>query len=203
MARLQVFDPPMCCSTGVCGPQVDPRLPRFAADLEWLRTQGVEVQRYNLAQQPQVFVETAAVKQALGAEGEKCLPLLLLDGEIIARGGYPERDELAVLTAVEFVAEGSRYTHAVEELVALGAAIGANCEPCFKYHFQEACKAGVTRDDIASAVATARKVKEAAAEVILRLAGQRLAAEREVQLQQLKTAPCCPDGQDGVTQKCC
>lgn len=136
MARLQVFDPPMCCSTGVCGPQVDPRLPRFAADLEWLRTQGVEVQRYNLAQEPQVFVETAVVKQALVAEGEKCLPLLLLDGEIIARGAYPSRDELAVLTDVEFLADGSLYTHAVEELVALGAAIGANCEPCFQDRMQ-------------------------------------------------------------------
>ena len=31
MTHLQVFDPPMCCSTGVCGPQVDPELPRFAA----------------------------------------------------------------------------------------------------------------------------------------------------------------------------
>lgn len=56
MTRLQVFDPAMCCSTGVCGPHVDPQLPRFSADLEWLGTQGVEVERYNLAQQPRVFV---------------------------------------------------------------------------------------------------------------------------------------------------
>ena len=93
-------------------------------------------------------------------------------------------------------AEGSLYTHAVEELVAIAAAIGANCEPCFKYHFQEARKAGVTRDDIALAVATARKVKEAAAQVILKLAGKHLAAEREVQL--LKIAPCCPGGSEGA-----
>ena len=201
MTRLQVFDPPMCCSTGVCGPQVDPQLPRFAADLEWLRTQGVEVERYNLAQQAEAFVDNKTVKQTLIAEGEKCLPLVLLDGEIVSRGGYPSRDELAALAGVEFMAEGSLYTHAIEELVAIAAAIGANCEPCFKYHFQEARKAGVTRGDLALAVATARKVKEAAAQEILKLAGKHLAAEREVQL--LKIAPCCPGGSEGTTQKCC
>ncbi|MCU0872581.1 MAG: arsenite efflux transporter metallochaperone ArsD [Pirellulaceae bacterium] len=132
MTRLQVFDPAMCCSTGVCGPQVDPQLPRFAADLEWLRNQGVEVERYNLAQQPRALVDNAAVKQMLVAEGEKCLPLILLDGEIIARRTYPSRDELAALAGVDFTTEGSLYTHAIEELVAIGAAIGANCEPCFK-----------------------------------------------------------------------
>jgi AhpD family alkylhydroperoxidase len=201
MTRVQVFDPPMCCSTGVCGPQVDPLLPRFAADLEWLRTQGVEVERYNLAQQPKAFVDTAVVKQALQAEGEKCLPLVLLEGEIVSRGRYPSRDELAALSGVEFIAAGSLYTHRVEELVAIAAAIGANCEPCFKYHFQEARQAGVTREDIALAVATARQVKEAAAQVILSLAGKHLAAERKVQL--LKIAPCCPGGPEGATQKCC
>ena len=52
MIKLQVFDPAMCCSTGVCGPSVDPVLPRFSADLEWLKSrEGVQVQRYNLAQE--------------------------------------------------------------------------------------------------------------------------------------------------------
>ena len=52
MTKLEVFDPPMCCSSGVCGPKVDPVLPRFAADLEWMKSQGVAVSRYNLAQLP-------------------------------------------------------------------------------------------------------------------------------------------------------
>ncbi len=52
MPKLQVFDPAMCCSTGVCGPSVDPTLPRFAADLEWLQSKGVQVERYNLARDP-------------------------------------------------------------------------------------------------------------------------------------------------------
>ncbi len=56
MSKVQVFDPPMCCATGVCGPEVDPALVRFASDLEWLKSSGVEVERFNLAQQPAAFV---------------------------------------------------------------------------------------------------------------------------------------------------
>lgn len=95
MTKLEVFDPPMCCSSGVCGPKVDPVLPRFAADLEWIKSQGVAVSRYNLAQQPLAFVENDAVKTAL-TEQEDCLPLTLVDGQIVSRGTYPTRGELAV-----------------------------------------------------------------------------------------------------------
>jgi hypothetical protein len=68
---IQVFDPPMCCSTGVCGPAVDPELVRFAADLQWLQSQRVEVVRYNLSQQPAAFVSTPAVKAALAKAGNR------------------------------------------------------------------------------------------------------------------------------------
>jgi arsenite methyltransferase len=95
MKKLQVFDPAMCCSTGVCGPNVDIVLPRFAADLEWLKSKGVEVERFNLAQQVSAFTENAKVKNTLNTHGAKCLPLVLVDGEIVASGGYPSRAELA------------------------------------------------------------------------------------------------------------
>ena len=75
MSKLQVFDPAMCCSTGVCGPSVDPALPRFAADLEWLKSKGLEVERYNLAQEIAAFTSNPVVKAALNSQGTKCLPL--------------------------------------------------------------------------------------------------------------------------------
>ena len=93
---LQVYDPAMCCSTGVCGPDIDPALVRFAADLKWLQEQGVEVKRFNLAQSPMAFVENEQVKQALTDKGETALPMLLTNGQISAMGRYPERNELAV-----------------------------------------------------------------------------------------------------------
>ena len=100
MAILSVFDPPMCCSTGVCGPSVDPELARFSGDLEWLKKQGVEVRRFNMAQQPGAFVEHSAVKEALAARGNASLPLVLVDGRVAVEGSYPSRETLAALAGI-------------------------------------------------------------------------------------------------------
>ena len=100
MYKLQVFDPAMCCSTGVCGPNPDPVLPRFAADLQWLSNQGITVERFNLAQQPQAFASNPIVKSALAQYGNDCLPLILVDGAIASRGSYPTRQELATLAGL-------------------------------------------------------------------------------------------------------
>jgi hypothetical protein len=95
MTRIEIFDPPMCCTTGVCGPAVDPLLVAFAADLRWLSEQGVHVTRHNLAQEPEAFVENAAVRERLQREGDSCLPLVLVDGQVVWHGAYPRREALA------------------------------------------------------------------------------------------------------------
>lgn len=100
MTRLTVFDPAMCCSTGVCGPSVDPALVRFAADLDWIATQGVEVQRFNLAQQPQEFVARPEVTEALQDRGEAALPLIMVDDQPVSSGIYPAREDLAAITGL-------------------------------------------------------------------------------------------------------
>ncbi len=96
---IRVFDPAMCCPTGVCGPSVDADLARFAADLDWLKKQGVSVERFNLAQQPAAFAETEAVKEAL-ARGMEVLPLVLVGERIAVEGAYPSRETLAALAGV-------------------------------------------------------------------------------------------------------
>ena len=65
---------------------------------------------------------------------------------------------------------GTVYSPQVAELVAIGAAIAANCEPCFRHHYGAARKHRVSRDDIAKSVAMAQAVKEAPARAILALA---------------------------------
>lgn len=97
---IRVFDPAMCCSTGVCGPSIDPELARVSADLEWLRGQGVAVERFNLSQQPGAFAEAPSVQQALQARGVECLPLVLVDDRIVAEGTYPARETLAALAGI-------------------------------------------------------------------------------------------------------
>jgi hypothetical protein len=95
MTTVRVFDPAMCCSTGICGPAIDPQRVRFAADLDWLKTQGVSVERFNLSQQPAAFASDEAVKQALETKGEAGLPLVKVDSEVKSSGSYPTRDQLA------------------------------------------------------------------------------------------------------------
>jgi hypothetical protein len=101
---LQVFDPAMCCSTGVCGPDVDTKLVQFAADLDWLKSQGVIVQRHNLSQNPAAFVENKIVQVALTEKGEAALPALLVNGKLAIAGRYPDRAELAALLKVKATA---------------------------------------------------------------------------------------------------
>lgn len=119
MTKVQVFDPPMCCSSGVCGPQVDPVLPRFAEDFHWLANQGIAVERFNLSHQPHVFASTPAVKDALTQDGNECLPLIAVDGQIVSKGRYPEREELARLAGVNQPAKPA----------GLPVLAGGSCEP--------------------------------------------------------------------------
>ena len=98
--KIEVYDPSMCCSTGVCGTDVDPKLVQFASDLAWLKSQGVSVERYNLAQQPAAFVANPMVGEALKKQGNGCLPLVLVDGVIATRTIYPNREQLGILAEV-------------------------------------------------------------------------------------------------------
>lgn len=93
MKTITVYDPPMCCSTGVCGAEVDPVLPRVAGMLSQLGSHGVTVVRYNLAQQPIAFAENTEVRAILEKEGTEALPLFYIDGELALKGTYPGQAE--------------------------------------------------------------------------------------------------------------
>ena len=164
----------MCCPTGVCGPAVDPSIVRVAADLDWLQRQGIEVERFNLAQQPAAFAQNQTISQALRSQGNDCLPLILVDGTITAKGSYPARDQLAKMVNLELSIAPSLVTESVAELIAIGASIASSCEPCFRFHYDKARKLGVSKEDMALAVTIAQGVKETPARSILDLADRYL-----------------------------
>ncbi len=95
MSKIQVYDPALCCSTGICGVDVDQEKVTFAANVDWLKNQGGQIERFNLAQQPMAFAENAVVKSFLERSGAEALPLVLVDGEVALAGRYPHRTELA------------------------------------------------------------------------------------------------------------
>lgn len=121
--RIEVFDPALCCSTGVCGPSVDPALSAFAADVQWLASQGVQVVRHNLAQEPQAFVTNLVVRELLSLEGERCLPVVLVDGDVLERGAYPRRDTLAHACGLAATSSPAK------PKVRLRMATGGDCTP--------------------------------------------------------------------------
>lgn len=95
MSTIQIFDPALCCSSGVCGTDVDQHLVTFSADADWARQNGARLERFNLAQQPMAFAENVQVKSFLERAGQEALPLTLVDGQVVLAGRYPSRADLA------------------------------------------------------------------------------------------------------------
>ncbi len=95
MPTIQIFDPALCCSTGVCGVEVDQQLIDFSTAVDWAKQNNATIERFNLAQQPMAFAENPIVKAFLERSGADALPLILVDGEVALAGRYPNRTELA------------------------------------------------------------------------------------------------------------
>ncbi|NNK99511.1 MAG: arsenite efflux transporter metallochaperone ArsD [Xanthomonadales bacterium] len=100
MKTLTIYDPAMCCSTGICGADIDQKLVDFAADLDWLKSEGIEVKRINLSQEPALFAENEQVKTILETSGVEGLPVILADDEMQSSGQYPDRVKLARMAGV-------------------------------------------------------------------------------------------------------
>lgn len=98
--KLEIFEPAMCCSTGVCGPDVDEKLVDFANDVKWLKSNGIDVDRFNLGQEPEVFTNNEYVLGRIQNEGSAILPLMFIDGQLVTEGGYPNRKLLGEITGI-------------------------------------------------------------------------------------------------------
>ncbi|MFD5853303.1 arsenite efflux transporter metallochaperone ArsD [Cytobacillus pseudoceanisediminis] len=95
MNKIEIFDPALCCPTGVCGPSVDPELTRMASAVFALEKKGFDIKRYNLANEPAVFADNKEVNKVLHEKGPDALPVTLLNGAVVKEGKYPSNDELA------------------------------------------------------------------------------------------------------------
>ena len=94
--KIEIYDPAMCCSTGVCGPSVDPELVRIQEALRQIQKHApeVQVQRYGLSAEPQAFVANTSVAELLKNEGPECLPLVFVDGMLVCKGSYPTDEQI-------------------------------------------------------------------------------------------------------------
>jgi hypothetical protein len=94
MKKMIIFDPAMCCSTGVCGPSVDKDLLRVATVINSLKIKGILVERHNLTSNPQIFVDNKEINRMLLKEGVEVLPIVMVDGEVVKTKAYPTNEEI-------------------------------------------------------------------------------------------------------------
>jgi hypothetical protein len=97
MKKMQIFEPAMCCSTGLCGVGVDQELLRISTVLNAMEKNGVKVERFNLSNAPQEFIMNKVVNNFVQANGIDGLPITVVDDEIVITGRYPETEEFAQL----------------------------------------------------------------------------------------------------------
>jgi len=108
--KIEIYDPPMCCSTGLCGPTIDPVLVAMNDALLALKKQGIEVERYNLSQQPKVFLAKKKVADLLHGNGKEILPITLVNSEVFKTGEYPSYEELCKALGIESLKKGKPIT---------------------------------------------------------------------------------------------
>lgn len=94
MKKMFIYEPAMCCPTGLCGVSVDPELLRISTIQSNLKNNGIEVVRFNLSNSPLEFMKNVEVNKLLNEGGMDVLPITVVDGEIVKVGGYPSNEEL-------------------------------------------------------------------------------------------------------------
>lgn len=96
MKKMFIYEPALCCATGVCGVNVDPELLRISTVADNLKKNGVTLQRYNLKDFPQEFIDNAEINKLLNEQGVDALPATVIDGEIVKTKAYPTNGEIVM-----------------------------------------------------------------------------------------------------------
>lgn len=101
MNKMTIYEPAMCCSTGLCGVGVDPELLRISTVLNSLKKNGIEVERFNLTNAPMKFITNKAINQLINDKGVDELPATVVDEKIIITGRYPTNEEIVELLNIK------------------------------------------------------------------------------------------------------
>ena len=123
MKKIKIFDPAMCCSTGVCGPSVNPELLRMATVINNLKQKEIIIERYNLNQNPEVFLNNTVISELLNAQGVGVLPVTMVDDEVIRMGSYLTNQEISELLEIPEV-----YLQATVKRAVKKASSGCGCK---------------------------------------------------------------------------
>lgn len=100
MPTIRIYEPALCCDTGVCGVDVDQSLVTVTADVRSLQDLGAEITRHNLASDPTAFTDDETVSAFMHTVGSEGLPLTIVDGVTVATGFYPTKEALLKLAGL-------------------------------------------------------------------------------------------------------
>ncbi|PKO12797.1 MAG: arsenical resistance operon transcriptional repressor ArsD [Chloroflexi bacterium HGW-Chloroflexi-10] len=91
---VEIFDPPMCCPTGMCGPTIDQTLLDVSEMIAGLQADGYIIERYQMSSHPSSFTANAEVMKLIREKQMAALPIVVIHGQIIAEGRYPSMAEI-------------------------------------------------------------------------------------------------------------
>ena len=93
-AVVEIFDPPMCCPTGLCGPTLDQTLLDVSETLLALQAAGVRVERYQMSSNPNAFLNNSDVMLLVRERQMAALPITVVRGQVLKAGAYPAQAEI-------------------------------------------------------------------------------------------------------------
>ena len=178
--KIDVYDPAMCCSTGVCGPDVDDSLTDFANDVKWMKSQGIEVNRFNLGQEPEAFKSNPVVIARLQNAGSDILPIIFINGERVSEGAYPDRNQLKDWFSLNGDANNENRTPGVDShelLIRLEMAVANGDQSELESRFREGEENGISKEELVQAMQKGIDKRQQDTQLILETANQLLGVQ--------------------------
>ena len=94
MKTMSIYEPAMCCETGICGVSVEPELLRISTVFNNLQKNGITAARFNLNSAPQAFINNSDINKLIMGDGVESLPATVIDGKIVKTKAYPTNEEI-------------------------------------------------------------------------------------------------------------
>ena len=177
---IEVYDPAMCCSTGVCGPDVDDSLAEFANDVKWMKSQGIEVNRFNLGQEPETFKSNQVVLARLKKAGSDILPIIFINGERVSEGAYPDRNQLKSWLSINGNATNGAFSTGIDSqelLIRLEMAVANGDEAELQARFQKGVENGIPKEELVHSMQKGIDKRQEVTQTILQTANRLLGVQ--------------------------
>lgn len=97
--ELTIFEGPICCPTGICGPATDPVMIELNETLRKLgeNYRDLKITRASMSFDVALFMQTPLIRDLVRKNGVGILPVTLIDGHIVKQQEYPKYAEIVRL----------------------------------------------------------------------------------------------------------